>query len=132
MRRNVKHKAPSRIRYEQSHPTVSCRVPVEIYERLQTVRKAEGKSFADILKIGLGGIEPKMAKAQMAWKEGYREGCDEGYADAERVYEVTYACNVCKRTLAVTSQAEKEAIKSYMEEHGWGHDECLRKAGNYP
>ncbi len=125
MRRNVKRKLPpSRIRYEQNNPTVSCRVPLEVYERLQAVREAEGKSFADLLKIGLEIVEPKIKTARKARTEGFDEGYEEGYADAEHKYKVTYACRKCRKTTEITSQAEKEAVKSYMEEQGWGHNKC--------
>lgn len=42
MRKLERKKAPSRIRYEQSHPTVSCRVPLDLYERLDNIRREEG------------------------------------------------------------------------------------------
>ena len=53
-------KAPSRVRYEQGHPTVTCRVPREVYDKLHEVKEAKGKSFADILKIGLRILEERV------------------------------------------------------------------------
>ena len=38
-------KTPSRIKYEQSHLTVGFRVSRELYDRLQAVKKAEGKNI---------------------------------------------------------------------------------------
>ena len=49
-KKNNRKKSPSKIRYEQNNPTVSFRVSREPYDRLQ----AEGKSYVDILKTGLG------------------------------------------------------------------------------
>ena len=46
-----------------------------------------------------------------------------GYAEAERLYKVTYPCTLCRKMLTVTSVDEKEDIKKYMQEHGWGHRE---------
>ena len=123
----IKKKAPSRTRYEQNHPTVSCRVSREIYERLSGVKEEEGKSFADILKIGLGILEVQAKKAGEVRKQGVTEGYKKGYAEAEILYKVTYLCSVCGKTLVVTDRSEKEAIKTYMREHGWCHTACQQK-----
>lgn len=124
MAKSVKSKAPSRVRYEQAHPTVSCRVPREVYEKLRAVMDGEDKSFADILKIGLGILEVRVRDEGDIRKKAHTDGYREGYAEAERHYKVNYPCNVCGETLTVTNGDEKEAIKEYMQEHGWGHRAC--------
>jgi hypothetical protein len=48
-----KHKPPSRVRYEGEHPTVTCRVSLELKAKLDEAREKYELSFADILKIGL-------------------------------------------------------------------------------
>jgi predicted DNA-binding protein len=79
MARKPKRRAPpSRIKYEKSHPTVSCRVSKELYDRLDKSRKVDGKSFADILKIGLGIAENNDKKIIQAKNEGWLEGYVEG------------------------------------------------------
>ena len=123
MAKTVKRKAPSRARYEQAHPTVSCRIQKEVYDRLQAIKSVEGKSFADVLKIGLG-ILAVQAKEEGVRKRAHAEGYKKGYAEAERLYKVIYRCCVCRRMITVTSINEKEAINQYMQEHGWGHEEC--------
>lgn len=123
-----KRKAPSRVRYEQGHPTVSCRIPREVYDRLQKAKQTEGKSFADVLKIGLGVLEVQVREQGEARKQGYAEGYRKGHAEAERVYKVTYPCSVCRNMLMVTSTEEKQAIAQYMQQHGWGHKECHERA----
>ena len=55
-------KTPSRVKYEQNHPTVSFRVSKELYDMLQAVKKAEGKSNTDVLKAGVGLLEVKVGK----------------------------------------------------------------------
>jgi hypothetical protein len=127
MAKAVRKKAPSRVKYEQSHPTVSCRIPREIYDRLQKVKEAKGQSFADILKIGLGILEMQVKEEGEIRRKGYAEGYKKGYAVAERLYKVTYPCSVCRQMLTVTSQDEKEDIKKYMQEHGWAHSACLER-----
>lgn len=129
MAKTTKRKAPSRVRYEQGHPTVSCRVPREVYKRLQVVKKADDKSFADILKIGLGILEVRVNEEAEVRKQGYAKGHRKGYAEAERLYKVTYPCNVCGEMLTVTDRDEKEAIRQYMQEHRWGHRACFEKNG---
>lgn len=124
MARHKKKKTPSRIKYEQTNPTVSCRVSREIYDSLEKVKEIEGKSFADILKIGLGILEVQVKKEGEVMKKGHAAGYRKGYAEAERLYIVTYRCNICGETLAVTTDDEKKAINKYMQEHGWRHAAC--------
>ena len=127
MAKAVKRKAPSRVRYEQSHPTVSCRIPRDIYDRLRVTKNTAGKSFADILKTGLGILEVQAKKEGEVREKGHAEGYKKGYAEAARLYMVTYPCCICGKMLMVTSGDEKEAIKKYMQEHSWGHKECHKR-----
>jgi len=120
-------KPPSRVRYEQGHPTVSCRVPREIYGRLKAVMEAKGQSFSDVLKVGLGLLEVQAKQEAEVRKQGYAAGYRNGCAVGERLYKVTYPCSVCRKTLAVTNEEEKEAISEYMQEQGWGHGACHQK-----
>jgi len=103
-----KRKPPSRIKYEQSHPVISCRVPMEIYDRLQDIKQRDGKSFTDILRIGLRIRESKAKREDEAYSEGYEE--------AEREFKVTYACSVCGKTIALRGKEAKQATSEYMEE----------------
>lgn len=41
---------------------MSSRVSKELYDRLQVVKKAEGKSITDVLKVGVGLLEVKVRK----------------------------------------------------------------------
>ena len=125
--KTVKRKAPSRARYEQKHPTVSCRVPMEVYHRLQTAKKADGRSFADILKVGLGILEAQAKEEAEVVKKAHTQGYAKDYAEAERLYKVTYPCNVCGKILTVTSADEKQAIKEYMPRFSWGHTTCHQR-----
>ena len=127
MAKGRRKKTPSRVKYEQNHPTVSFRVSKGLHDRLQAVKEAEGKSTTDILKMGLGLLEVKVSKEKEAKRQGYEEGFEKGYEEAESLYKVTYPCKVCRRTLEVTSVKEKEAIKRYMLEHGWGHADCVNR-----
>ena len=127
MAKTAKKTPPSRVRYEAANPTVSCRVPKVVYDRLQAARKTEGRSFADVLKIGLGILEVRAADERKIRQQSHGEGYKGGYAEAERLYKVVYPCNVCREPIAVTSTQAKQAISQYMQEHGWAHSECLQK-----
>ena len=55
------HKPPARIRYEQSHPTVSCRIDKNTYDLLKQRLEDLGEvSFADFVKDSLGLLQLKM------------------------------------------------------------------------
>lgn len=116
---------PSRIKYEQNHPTVSFRVTKELYDRLEEVKKAEGESTADVLKVGVGLLNVKVSEEKEARTQGREEGFNEGYEMAEDLYKVTYQCRGCGKIIEVTTKEEKRAIKEYMQQNGWGHKECV-------
>ena len=118
-----KRKPPSRIKYEESHPKVSCRVPKEIYNSLQDIKKREGQSLTTIMKVGLGILESKAKKEDQAYSKGY----EEGYRKAELEFKVTYHCSVCGKTMALHSKEAKQAVSEYMGAN-WGHTECLEKS----
>ncbi len=122
-----KKKTPSRVKYEQKCPTVSFRISKELYERLEAVKEAEGKSTTEVLKVGVGLLEVKVSKEKEARRQGYEQGFEKGYEEAENLYKVTYPCSICGKTLTVTGKKEKEAVRRYMREHRWGHVECINR-----
>ena len=62
----------------QQHPTVSIRVPREMYDRLKALREQSNKSLGDILREALEVQEPATRTAYIC---GYRIG----YAEAEQL-----------------------------------------------
>ena len=118
-----RRKAPSRIRYEQAHPIVSCRVPLDVFNRLQAAKKG-GKSFAYILKVGMGLIETEIKKRDEMVMLAHEMGREKGYAKAEGLFKVEYPCSVCGKTISITTDAEKKVASKYMQEQGWRHGEC--------
>jgi predicted transcriptional regulator len=111
-----KHQPPAKIRYNQTHPTVSIRVSKDLYDLLKELREKSGKSLGDILREALGKQAPTAQKA-----------FDRGYAKARETFQVTYACSVCGKLMQVTSADEKQAIAGYMRENGWHHVNCPNK-----
>jgi len=119
------HKPPARIRYEQSHPTVSCRIDKNTYDLLKQRLEDLGEvSFADFVKDSLGLLQLKMPDIEeikeTAWNEGYNR--------AIRDYQIWYYCNVCGKRIDVkpNDDSHKPIIGS-MKEHGWGHASCHRQ-----
>ena len=81
------HKPPARIRYEQSHPTVSFRLPKELCEQLMEHLASRDITVADFVKEALGAkrVEiPNIAEIKdIEYKQGYYEGYEDAYERAE-------------------------------------------------
>ena len=117
-------KLPSRKRYEEKKPTISFRASRELYDRLQAVKKAEGKSNTDILKVALGLIEVKVRAEKEVRLEAYDEGWEKGVNSTWDVLAVTYPCGKCGKELTVDTEEEKKAIRKFIIASGWSHGDC--------
>jgi len=113
----AKHKPPSRIRYEQTHPTVSIRVNKELYEKLKEVKEMGNQSFADILKVALG-VQKRSTKG--AYDRGYKTGLEEG-----RVVSLGN-CSNCGKVLHWNLSREKdvELLTKAINQARYIHSEC--------
>jgi hypothetical protein len=112
------HKPPSRIKYDESHPTVSVRVDRKLYDELKELQKLTKKSLTDILR--------EAVRKQKPWaKDAYDIGQKVGYDSAKREFEVTYRCSGCGGIITITSPEARKAAAQYMRENGWGHKKCL-------
>lgn len=115
-------KPPARVRYEQSHPTVSCRLDRDTYTLLkQRLEDLGGLSFADFVKESLGLLQLKIPNIEeikeSAWSEGYDQ--------AEKDYQIWYFCSVCGKRIDIEPNSEShKAMINYMKEHGWRHKSC--------
>ena len=112
-------RTPSRIRYEQSHPTVSARIPVDKRDKLFTVLARISLTLAQLLIRFADEMEIISRPLEDARRAGYEE--------AKSRFLVTYPCNGCGNLLPITSPKEKAAVGKYMSEHGWGHEECHKR-----
>ena len=119
------HKPPARVRYEQSHPTVSCRLDKDTCTLLkQRLEDLGGISFADFVKESLGLLELKMPNIkeikERAWEQGRNQG--------KHKYQIWYYCAVCGERIDMDpSDDDHKAMIGYMKEHGWGHPSCHRQ-----
>lgn len=118
------HKTPSQIRYEQSHPTMSFRLPKELYDQLKEHLATRGASFADFVRESLGAQQLKMPDMEEIKEKAWNEGYDQ----AEEDYEIFFYCSVCNKRVAVLSGSKcHQEIMRYLREAGWGHATCIKR-----
>ena len=125
-RKKVRRKPPSRIRYEQEHPTVSARVDRTLYERLTRIREKEGKSFADVIREAVRVQERSTERAYQRGfsdgrAQGRRDGYQQGFAEAKKTYVVRYRCSICDGWLELSGEEGKAVARECLEDGGWGH-----------
>ena len=116
------HKPPARVRYEESHPTVSCRLSKDEYDLLkQRLDDLGGVSFANFVKDSLGILQIKIPETKEIKEKSRRAGYEQGRKD----YQIWYYCDICKKRIDVTPDSEcHKAMIGYVREHGWGHRHC--------
>ena len=112
-RRTRRRAPPSRLRYEQEHPTVSFRVPRVLKDELKEILDISEQSFADFVKEALGAKTPNVEAAYI-----------NGHTSAKEAYLVTYRCAVCRKTIEVETSEAKAAAREFFEENEWTHDGC--------
>ena len=125
--RKTQHKPPSRVRYEKSHPTVSCRLDKETFDLLkQRLEVLGGVSVAGFVKDALGRLQLKMPKP-VDTERVRREAKEEGYSRARELFRIWYYCSVCGKEVNVDpNDNAHKAMRGYMKEHGWGHASCIK------
>jgi len=120
----AKHRPPARIRYEEAHPTVSCRLDRNTHTLLKQRLEDLGVSFADFVKDSLGVLKHKMLDVEemrkIAWNEGYLQGLEQ--------VKIWYFCAVCGKRVDMSPDGnDHKAMIGYMKEHGWRHASCRRQ-----
>ena len=118
-------KPPARLRYEQSHPTVSCRLSRDVYDLLkQRLEDLGGLSFADFVKESLGLQQFNVPDIGEIKEKAY----DEGYNQAEKDYQIWYYCAVYGKRIDMEPNSDShKAMIGFMKEHGWRHANCHRQ-----
>ncbi len=116
-RRTRRRAPPSRLRYEQEHPTVSFRVPRSLYLHLKEILGINEQSFADFVKEALGAKTLNVEGAYI-----------NGYTAAKEAFLVTYRCTVCRKIVEVERSDAKAAARQFLEEiDGLEHEDCRRR-----
>jgi len=114
------NKAPSRIKYEQSHPTISGRVPIEARDKLLVNLAKLGMTISDALMVLAGELEIRVIPIDEARKQGFEE--------AKKRYMVPYNCYICGNPITITNPETKKVVSKFLTEHGWGHQKCIERA----
>jgi len=119
------HKPPAQVRYEQSHPTVSCRLSRDVYDLLkQRLEDLGGVSFADFVRDSLGLLQLNMPDIREIKEKAY----DEGYNQAVEDWQIWYYCAVCRKRIDMSpNDNDHKAMIGFMKDHGWGHASCHRQ-----
>ena len=118
------HKPPARVRYEESHPTMSCRLSKDEYDLLkQRLEDLGGVSFAEFVKDSLGILQLKIPETKDIKEKARRAGYEQG----KKENQVWYYCDTCRQRMDMAPNSEcHKAMIDYMKEHGWGHRSCHR------
>jgi len=117
------HKPPSRIRYEQSHPVLSCRLDKKAHDLLQKRLDGAGLSFAQFVKSQLGVLELKMPDVKKIERDAYQKG----YAKAVNEYRIQINCQQCGKPITVMPNSQMhKAIIDHLEGL-WNHAECQER-----
>ena len=115
-----RHKPPSRIRYEQTHPVFSCRLDKQTHDLLQKRLDGAGLSLAQFVKSQLGVLELKMPDVNKIEKEAYQKG----YAKAVNAYRIQLSCYKCDVPMTVIPNDQMhQAIRDHLE-GTWSHTNC--------
>ncbi len=109
-------KSPSRSRYENGHPTVSARMPIDKRDRLVAVLERLG--------LTLGELLIKFADEQEIITRPLAEARKEGFIEARKIYGVYYPCQKCGGQILINTLEEKVAAARCMVENGWAHQQC--------
>lgn len=102
-----KHKPPSRLRYEQSHPVISFRIKQDLHDRFKALLKSRNQNAAEFFK-------DVMDKQQNAFSLGRL---------------VTIPCSICGKPMNLdvnVSPGIKETLKEAFSK--WCHASCDKKA----
>lgn len=113
-----KRKPPSRIRYEQRNPTISCRVPVEFKRDLSQQLRKTGQSFSRWIQASFRGDDPAVAETERAYWRGWEKGADQAISDVSLIMTVSGSdegarlldavMEACERSYEAEDQAEMD------------------------
>ena len=119
------HKPPARVRYEESHPTMSCRLSKDEYDLLtQRLEDLGGVSFADFIRDSLSLLQLKIPESREIEEKARRAGYEQG----KNEHQIWYSCVVCGERINMSpNSSDHKAMIGYMREHGWAHTGCHRQ-----
>ncbi len=116
-----KHVAPSRLRYEASHPCVSFRLSREEFKKLEEIRRRSRLSLAEIARRCLG---VHLVQTREAYERGRKAGLEEGFGQVE------LPCMACKGPMRIDLKSAGNARAAEVVRKallGWRHVTCPEK-----
>jgi len=122
MRKN--HKSPSRIKYDQNHPTISVRLPKDKREKLLAMLKTMDVTLPQLILNFIGEYEIKIKPIEIIKGASFKAGLGKGYQQGIKNCAIKYPCSKCGKEIVVSSKEEKKAIRDFMTESGWHHRNC--------
>ncbi len=125
-------KYPSRIRYEESHPSVMFRVSREDYERLGQIREKLGMSFREMIMYGAGLIEKDLEAEKRRIREATVKAYEQawGQAQEEALMSVEIGtCSDCGEVIEwdLTNPEVQEILDDLVNSRSFCHGECLKR-----
>ena len=125
-----KHKPPSRLRYENNHPTISFRVERSLYDKLKSLLAEKNQSISDFFKIALGEQQENYENAHNnGYDEGYSIGYNEGYNEEHVRFSLT--CKKCGKPMIFDKKniPEIEQVLTNAFQN-WYHTSCIEKSNS--
>ena len=131
--KKIKHKPPSRVRYEKNNPVWSVRMPKEWIDELEIELKANGQSRKEFLGIALNKQRLNAEKIRVTWrkkgynqgnKDGYKNGYNEGYEKGMNDWAIWCYCYNCNKAIFIKPNSDDhekiiDQMKGYLN-----HSQC--------
>lgn len=126
----MKKIAPSKIRYQKSHPLISFRCSIEEKDKLESMMGIEGKSLSQILReMLLNGYTDFENTYNEGYDAGNKEAIKAGYEKGKNEWGIRIPCPICCNDLYLKpNDAWHKFIIEYVKSYGWGHVACHEKA----
>ena len=129
----IKHKPPSRIKYEKNNPVFSLRMPKEWHEEMEVLLENTNQSRKDFLAVSLGKQTTNYERLKNKWDDegfnrGYQNGHSEGVAEGMNKCTIKCYCYVCGREvdIAPNSDAWKSITNFSKTHHMFDCSECTK------
>ena len=96
--------APSKIRYLESHPLLSIRLPIHLRDEIS--------AYAQAHNMTLNALVTKLFKEQSEPLEGFKEGYYYGLSEALSKEDFVISCSKCKKTLTISRGEMVKVLQS--------------------
>ena len=103
----TKHRPPARVRYAESHPAITLRLPDrETRARIDELSQRAGVPAGQIVKQALGLVEKSVDQGEAAYVAGYELGYADGQEYAVGEYRLNVPCAGCGELIEVEAGSE--------------------------